>query len=99
MSKMLSNPYIQLLEDNEPSLSSAPTHRFLHISKDRINLSGKKSSLVKDKIQTITETSNIIYYREEYNGKLVKRKLDFDSPHTKEAAAQSGVTFEDCILK
>ena len=40
----------------------------------------------------------ISYY--EFNaGRKIKRKLDFNSPRTSEAAAQLGLTFKDCLTK
>ena len=51
------------------------------------------------KLREILENTKEIYYKELLNGNYVKRYLNFDSPRTKEAALQIGITYEDCIMK
>ena len=39
------------------------------------------------------------FYIEIIDGREIHHKVDFDSPRTKEAAAQVGLTFKECVLR
>ncbi len=41
----------------------------------------------------------VLIYMEEQGHRCLKRKLDFDSPRTLEAAGKLGITFEDCLKR
>ena len=41
----------------------------------------------------------IVNYVEHNGSRLIRHKLDFNSPRTSEAGAQLGITFEDCVKK
>ena len=45
------------------------------------------------------EPERKVVYSEKQGQEVVRHILDFDSPRTKEAAAQLGITFEDCVKK
>lgn len=47
---------------------------------------------------SITNDKVFFYFDSNTYGK-VRRKIDFDSPHTSKAAAQLGITFNDCITQ
>ncbi len=48
----------------------------------------------------IAETADrVVAYLECDTGRTIRHRLDFDSPRTVEAAAQLGITFEDCAKK
>ncbi len=40
-----------------------------------------------------------IYYIETDTGKPVRHRLDFNTPRTREAAGQIGITYEDCVVR
>ena len=50
-------------------------------------------------LEISNQQDRFIYYIEYESGKRIRHKLDFNSPRTKEAAAQLGITFEDCVKK
>lgn len=59
---------------------------------------GKKSSFKveikhEDEVRDMTVT-----YIEEKNGKYYRRRLNLQSPRTKEAADYLGVDYEDCVV-
>jgi len=45
------------------------------------------------------EKDKILVYLENCNGHMMRRKMNFDSPRTKEAARQLGIRLEDCCMK
>jgi len=58
----------------------------------------KKSSFKAQMGREDESRDVIVTYIEEKNGKYYKRRLNLQSPRTKEAADYLGVTFEDCII-
>ena len=68
----------------------------------QLGLSGTAANNVKEpsaKSPNNAENERIVRYIEYVNGKIVRHALDFNSPRTKEAAAQIGATFSDCVIK
>jgi hypothetical protein len=53
----------------------------------------KAQALREDELRDMT-----VMYIEEKNGKHYRRRLNLQSPRTKEAADYLEVTFEDCIV-
>lgn len=61
---------------------------------------GKKPSNNASVQDTTTEVvEKTLCYYEFDSGRKIRRRLNFASPRTSEAAAQLGVTFSDCVIK
>lgn len=57
------------------------------------------SSTFRSQMQDDDYKDMIVTYIETENGKPVRRRLNLNSPRTKEAAAHVGATFEDCLIR
>ena len=45
------------------------------------------------------DSQRIATYVLKLNGQTIYHKLDFNSPRTREAAGQIGISYDDCVLK
>jgi len=52
-----------------------------------------------NKAASMDKAKYCLSFTENISGTNVKRRIDFQSPRTKDAAARLGITFEDCVLK
>ena len=59
--------------------------------------SSTKLSLVEPVLSEVQD--QVLCYYEYDAGRRIRRKLNFGTPRTTEAAAQLGVTFADCVIK
>ena len=66
---------------------------------NKINFEGASARSQYMNLKAKIKEERVIYYTEYDLGKLVKHRLDFNSPRTKDAAARLGLTYEDCIKK
>ena len=55
-----------------------------------------RTTLPKDQIIYADKT---VVFLEQVNGKVVRRKIDFNTPRTREAAASVGITYEECVKR
>ena len=55
-----------------------------------------QTTLPKDQIVYSDKT---ISFLDQVNGKYIRRKINFNTPRTKEAAAKIGITYQDCVKK
>jgi hypothetical protein len=92
------SPSQQELESNQEQLLSRlglPSVKEENVRKKK--KSSKRSILVPDTPEEPVDRT--LYYIEFEAGRKIRRKVDFNSPRTTKAAAQIGLTFDDCIKK
>ena len=68
---------------------------FMTIDSLANNESNPKATTLMPCIAEVLE--RCLFYYEYDSGRKIRHKLNFDSPHTSEAALQLGVSFNDCI--
>ena len=59
----------------------------------------KNTSFMLNSIEAEALTECTVFYKEKNQKATICHKIRFNSPHTKEAAAQLGITFQDCLPK
>lgn len=50
-------------------------------------------------LSEVDQKSQCVIYTELINGASIQRRLNFDSPRTKDALAKLGISCKDCIAK
>lgn len=60
---------------------------------------GNQTTRVRMQGGDITSRQRIVHFNEQNGSQIIKRILDFNSPITAKAAAQLGITFEECQIR
>lgn len=86
---------------NGSSNSSSPKAKKASEKFSSSNLLLRLSSQVVPRRPSTHDLSEekLVFYVEQVRGHYYRHKMDFNSPRTLEAAAQLGITYEDCIKK
>ena len=82
-----------------PSVYLSQKMVLLRDNNNELSLPKVSSSIISPKTNPEPKEDLVLKYRFNENGKLVTKKLNFDSPSTKDAAGRLGITFDDCVPK